>query len=118
MPTSLTARLRRPAVFLAAAAVFLVGLVPSVGAAGGLEVTTPYPSIAVAPGSSASFDLTITSTTEGTASLVVLGAPTGWKATIHGGGFVVQGVTAGPGKPSSSTPMWPVTSRSRRPRRP
>ena len=102
MPTSLTARLRRPAVFLAAAAVFLVGLVPSVGAAGGLEVTTPYPSIAVAPGSSASFDLTITSTTEGTASLVVLGAPTGWKATIHGGGFVVQGVTAGPGKPGTA----------------
>ena len=102
MPTSLAARVRRPAVFLAAAAVFLVGLVPSVGAAGGLEVTTPYPSIAVAPGSSASFDLTITSATEGTASLVVLGAPTGWKATIHGGGFVVQGVTAGPGKPGTA----------------
>jgi len=102
LPTSLAARVRRPAVFLAAAAVFLVGLVPSVGAAGGLEVTTPYPSIAVAPGSSASFDLTITSATEGTASLVVLGAPTGWKATIHGGGFVVQGVTAGPGKPGTA----------------
>jgi uncharacterized membrane protein len=102
LPTSLTARVRRPAVFLAAAAVFLVGLVPSVGAAGGLEVTTPYPSIAVAPGSSASFDLTITSATEGTTSLVVVGAPTGWKATIHGGGFVVQGVTAGPGKPGTA----------------
>ena len=81
---------------------FLVGLVPAVGAAGGLTVTTPYPSIAVAPGSSASFDLTITSATEGTASLVVVGAPTGWKATIHGGGFVVQGVTAGPGKPGTA----------------
>ena len=99
---SLTARVRRFAVFLAAAAVFLVGLVPAVGAAGGLTVTTPYPSIAVAPGSSASFDLTITSATEGTASLVVVGAPTGWKATIHGGGFVVQGVTAGPGKPGTA----------------
>jgi uncharacterized membrane protein len=99
---SLTARVRRSAVFLAAAAVFLVGLVPAVGAAGGLTVTTPYPSIAVAPGSSASFDLTITSATEGTASLVVVGAPTGWKATIHGGGFVVQGVTAGPGKPGTA----------------
>jgi uncharacterized membrane protein len=82
--------------------VFLGGLVPAVGAADTLDVTTPYPSIAVAPGSSASFDLTITSGTAGTVSLVVLGAPTGWKATIHGGGFVVQGVTAGPGKPGTA----------------
>ena len=99
---SLTARVRRPAVLLAAAAVFLGGLVPAVGAADGLDVTTPYPSIAVAPGSSASFDLTITSATAGTVSLAVVGAPTGWKATIHGGGFVVQGVTAAPGKPGTA----------------
>jgi uncharacterized membrane protein len=102
LPTSLIARVRRPAVLLASSAVFLGALVPAASAAGGLEVTTPYPSIAVAPGSSASFDLTITSATEGTASLVVVGAPTGWKATIHGGGFVVQGVTAGPGKPGTA----------------
>ena len=102
MPTSLTGRVRRPAVILAAAALFLGGLVPSVGAADTLDVTTPYPSIAVAPGSSASFDLTVTSGTAGTVSLVVLGAPTGWKATIHGGGFVVQGVTAAPGKPGTA----------------
>jgi uncharacterized membrane protein len=99
---SLTARVRRPAVFLVAAAVFLVGLAPAVGAAGGLDVTTPYPSIAVAPGSSASFDLTVTSSTAGTVSLAVTGAPSGWKATIHGGGFVVQGVTAAPGKPGTA----------------
>jgi uncharacterized membrane protein len=98
LPTSLIARVRRPAVILAAAAVFLGGLAPAVGAAGTVNVTTPYPSIAVAPGSSASFDLTITSTVAGTVSLAVTGAPTGWKATIHGGGFVVQGVTASPGK--------------------
>ncbi|HEX5823834.1 MAG TPA: NEW3 domain-containing protein [Candidatus Limnocylindrales bacterium] len=102
MPTSLTARLRRPAVFLLTAAVFLVGLAPAVGAAGGVEVTTPYPSIAVAPGSSASFDLTITSSAAETVSLVVLGTPTGWKATIHGGGFVIQGVSAAPGKPGTA----------------
>jgi uncharacterized membrane protein len=102
LPTSLTARVRRPAVVLAAAAVFLGALAPAVGAAGTVNVTTPYPSIAVAPGSSASFDLTVTSTVEGTVSLAVTGAPTGWKATIHGGGFVVQGVTAGPGKPGTA----------------
>jgi uncharacterized membrane protein len=102
LPTSLAARVRRPAVILAAAALFLGGLAPAAGAADTLTVTTPYPSIAVAPGSKASFDLTITSTVEATVSLTVTGAPTGWKATIHGGGFVVQGVTAGPGKPATA----------------
>ncbi|HZC32154.1 MAG TPA: NEW3 domain-containing protein, partial [Candidatus Bathyarchaeia archaeon] len=102
MLTSLAARVRRPAVILAAAAVFLGGLAPAVAAAGSVTVTTPYPSIAVAPGSSASFDLTITSSVQGTVSLAVAGTPTGWKATIHGGGFVVQGVTAGPGKPGTA----------------
>lgn len=98
MPTSLIARVRRPAIALAASAVFLSGLAPAVAAADTVTVTTPYPSIAVAPGSSASFDLTITSGVAGTVSLAVTGVPTGWKATIHGGGFVVQGVTAAPGK--------------------
>ena len=32
----------------------------------------------------------------------VKGAPTGWTATLHGGGFVVDGATAGPGKPSTA----------------
>lgn len=102
MATSLIARARRPALALAASALLVGGLVPAVAAAGPLAVTTPYPSIAVAPGASASFDLTITSTTEGTVDLSVSGAPSGWKATLHGGGFVVTGVTAAPGKPGEA----------------
>jgi uncharacterized membrane protein len=98
LPTSLIARARRPAIALAAAAVFLVGLVPAATAADSLAVTTPYPSIAIAPGSSASFDLTVTAPSAGTVDLTVSGAPTGWKATLHGGGFVITSVTAAPGK--------------------
>jgi uncharacterized membrane protein len=98
LPTSLIARARRPAIALAAAAVFMVGLVPTATAADSLTVTTPYPSIAVAPGSNASFDLTVTAPTAGTVDLSVKGAPTDWKATLHGGGFVVSSVTAAPGK--------------------
>jgi hypothetical protein len=64
----LIARVRRPAIALAAAAIFLGGLVPSALAAD-FSVTTPYPSIAVAPGSTASFDLTITSPRDGTVDL-------------------------------------------------
>ena len=66
MPTSLIARGRRPAIALALAAMVLAGLAPAVMAAD-LAVTTPYPQIAVAPGSSASFDLTITAPRDGTA---------------------------------------------------
>jgi uncharacterized membrane protein len=101
LPTSLIARARRPAIALAAAAVLMVGLVPTAAAAD-LSVTTPYPSIAVAPGSKASFDLTVTAPSAGTASLAVLGVPSGWKATLHGGGFVIQGVSVSPSKPGTA----------------
>lgn len=102
MPTSMIARVRRSAIALATLAMFLVGLVPGVGAAGPLDLTTPYPSISVAPGSDASFDLTISSTTDGTVDLAVTGAPTGWKATLNGGGFVINGVTVVAGKPATA----------------
>ena len=102
MPTSLIARSRRSAIALAAAAVLLVGLVPAVAAADTLSVTTPYPSIAVAPGSNASFDLTVAVPSAGTVDLSVSGVPAGWKATLHGGGFVVNGVNAAPGKPGTA----------------
>jgi uncharacterized membrane protein len=109
LPTSLIARGRtiarkrdRSAIALAATVLALAGLAPSALAADPLAISTPYPSIAVAPGSSASFDLTITTPTSGTVDLAVSGAPTGWKATLHGGGFVVSGVTAGPSKPGTA----------------
>jgi uncharacterized membrane protein len=97
LPTSLIARARRTAIALAAAAVALAGLAPAALAAD-LSVTTPYPNIAVAPGSSASFDLTITAPRDGVVDLSVSGAPTGWTATLHGGGFVVSGVSIIGGK--------------------
>jgi uncharacterized membrane protein len=96
------ARVRRPAIALAAIAMFLVGLAPAVTAADALSLTTPYPSISVAPGSSSSFDLTITASSEGTVDLSVAGTPQGWSATIHGGGFVVSGVTVASGKPGTA----------------
>jgi len=97
LPTSLIARVRRPAIALAVAALALAGLAPAALAAD-LAVTTPYPSIAVAPGANASFDLTITAPTDGTVNLAVSGTPTGWTATLHGGGFVISGVSIVNGK--------------------
>jgi uncharacterized membrane protein len=101
LPTSLIARVRRPAIALAAATVFLSGLAPSAMAAS-LSVTTPYPSIAVAPGSTASFDLTIAAPSDGTVELSVSTPPTGWSATLHGGGFVISSVTVAANKPGTA----------------
>ncbi len=68
-------------------------LVPGVAADGGLEVTTPYPSVAVAPGDKVSFDLTIESTQTAIVALSLGGVPASWKASILGGGNVVEGVS-------------------------
>ena len=102
MPTSLIARGRRPAIALAAALVAMAGLVPSALAAEPLAVTTPYPAIAVAPGSNPSFDLTVTAPSDGTVDLAVAGTPSGWKATLHGGGFVISGVSIVGGKAATA----------------
>jgi uncharacterized membrane protein len=102
LPTSLIARARRPAIALAVSALALMSLAPAVLAADPLTVTTPYPQIAVAPGSSAGFDLSIVAPRDGIANLAVSGTPTGWTATIHGGGFVVSGVTVQSGKAASA----------------
>jgi len=57
---SSSARVRFTAA-LALAATVLVSLVPAVSADNGLQITTPYPAVAVAPGSKVSFDLTVSS---------------------------------------------------------
>ena len=77
--------------------VVLASIVPSVAADDGLEVTTPYPAVAVAPGSKVSFDLTVSSVRNANVSLALAGVPDDWTASLIGGGFVVDGVavTAG-----------------------
>lgn len=83
---------------LTMATLLLGAIAGPVGADNGLELTTPYPAVAVAPGSSVGFDLTVTSTRLDDVALAVSGIPTGWTAILRGGGFVVGGVAAGPGQ--------------------
>ena len=103
MPARVPAR-RIRAAFPRIATTFAVGalmfgvFVPVVSADDGLEVTTPYPAVAVAPGSKVSFDLTISSDVTANIALALSGAPEAWSASLHGGGFVVDGVAAAPGK--------------------
>jgi uncharacterized membrane protein len=69
---------------------------PLVVADDGLEVTTPYPAVAVAPGSKVSFDLTITSDAAADVTMSLAGVPSGWDASLIGGGNVVDGVAVTP----------------------
>jgi uncharacterized membrane protein len=80
-------------------ATLLVGAIaPAAMAANGLELTTPYPAVVVAPGSKVSFDLAVASTRAANVGLEVKGVPTGWTASLHGGGFVVDGISVTSGK--------------------
>jgi uncharacterized membrane protein len=87
---------RRLATGLAIGALASLQLAPSVQAAGGVELSTPYAAVAVEPGNTASFALDIKSNAERRVNLAATSVPDGWKATIRGGGFIVDGVTAGP----------------------
>ena len=90
------ARYARVAAALMFAISILVATVPAVGAADGLTVTTPFPAVAVAPGSKVSFDLTVDSTRTATVALSLSGVPAGWTASLSGGGNVIDAVTATP----------------------
>lgn len=68
-----------------------------VSAASPPRVTTPYPSVAVSPGTKVAFDLTVTAARSETVKLATEGLPDGWTATLRGGGYEVTAVAAGPG---------------------
>ena len=91
---------RAPATFaLVISSLVLTVFAPTVGAANGLEVTTPYPAVAIAPGNKVSFELTVDSTRQADVELSVSGVPSGWTASLVGGGYVVDGVAVTPGSP-------------------
>jgi uncharacterized membrane protein len=73
-------------------AVVASALAPAALAAADLTVTTPYPSVSVSPGSKVSFDLSIKTSDPERVELSVGGTPTGWTATLQGGGFIVSAV--------------------------
>ena len=88
----------------------IVGLVmlaaaPAMSAAGEVTLSTPFPAIAVAPGSAPSFEISVTTQAPGRVALSVGNVPTGWTAVLRGGGFTIDGVesTARPRPRSRST---------------
>ena len=82
-----------PAIVAALAA---PGADPATAQESGLVVTTPYPSVAVQPGSRIEFDLDVAAAQPESVALSVADAPSGWTTTLRGGGYVISAVTAGP----------------------
>jgi uncharacterized membrane protein len=76
-------------------------LVSTAAAADPLSLTTPYPSVAVQPGASVSFPITITTDATRTVALTIDGIPQGGAAQLTGGGFTVESVQAASGKPAT-----------------
>jgi uncharacterized membrane protein len=85
----------------------LIGAVP-VGAADAITLTTPYPAIAVAPGASPSFDISVKTASAGRVDLAVGRVPDGWTAVLRGGGFTIDGVES-PGGSTATTVTLNVT---------
>lgn len=94
-PASMDRATLSRALRVALAAGLLAALLAPASAAlaqGGLEISTPYPGVSLQPGASASFQIDLTTTTARQVDLAVTGAPTGWTAALHGGGFTVSSV--------------------------
>ena len=89
---------RRLLTLVAISAVMAASLPGVALAALDLTITTPYPAVTVAPGSKVSFDLSVRTGERARVDLSLNGVPTGWTATLHGGGFLVDAVqTSGSG---------------------
>lgn len=87
-----TRRATRAILALAAGLIALLPLGGTVLAADGLTLRTPYPAVVVAPGAQVSFSVDVSTTTAARVGLSLSGAPAGWDASIHGGGFVVDAI--------------------------
>jgi uncharacterized membrane protein len=72
--------------------VALVGVAPATFGADAIQLTTPYPAVAVAPGAKVSFDLSVKTAAAERVNLSLDKVPNGWTAVMRGGGFVVDGV--------------------------
>jgi uncharacterized repeat protein (TIGR01451 family) len=85
--------LTRPLAALGVGLVLAMALAPTaLAATPALSISTPYPAVTVGPGSSVSFDLTVKTADAQRVALAVSGVPTGWSVSLHGGGFLVDGV--------------------------
>ena len=84
-----------------AALLVLAAASPGMVSAASFSISTPYPAVTVQAGNTVTFDLTVTTPSPERVDLAVSGAPSGWTATITGGGNTVDAVYTGGTTPPS-----------------
>ncbi len=84
-----------------AALLALAAASPGMVSAASFSISTPYPAVTVQAGNTVTFDLTVTTPSPERVDLAVSGAPSGWTATIMGGGNTVDAVYTGGTTPPS-----------------
>jgi uncharacterized membrane protein len=83
---------RRLMLTIAAGSLVLLALPYATSAAGSVQLSTPYPAVAVPPGEKASFKIRVRTDVSDRVNLRVAEAPEGWITSLRGEGFVVDGV--------------------------
>lgn len=73
----------------------------TVSAQQAVQLTTPYPAIAVESGKNVNLTLKVVTSSPRRVDLAVVEAPPGWQATLTGGGYTVNGVFGDPASPPS-----------------
>jgi uncharacterized repeat protein (TIGR01451 family) len=91
---------------LAAGVAVIASMLPSNPAiAQAVQISTPYPAVSVEAGKTVTFNLDVFSATRQRVALAVVETPPNWQATLRGGGFVINGVTAGPRETGVTPPQ-------------
>ena len=83
-------RLAVRAALLLSAIGLVAGPLAPLATAADLTVTTPFPSVVVEPGNTATFKLSLLSQTAGDVKLALQNAPDGWTTRFSGGGLNVE----------------------------
>ncbi|MBA3877124.1 MAG: hypothetical protein C0498_09345 [Anaerolinea sp.] len=93
----------RRLVALAAAGALTLGIAApaALAASDTLTITTPYPAVVVAPGAKVTFNVSVSTPTPQRVALALTGAPATWKASLFGGGYVVDAVQTDGTDPAS-----------------
>lgn len=97
----MSARTLRGLLAVVAAVLLATSLAPAALAVDSLSLTTPYPAVVTSPGSRVSFDIDVETRPAARVDLSVGGVPSGWTATLRGGGFVVNAVQTDGSDPTS-----------------
>lgn len=84
--------LRRLMLTIAAGSLVLLAVPSATSAAGSVQLSTPYPAVAVPPGQKVSFKIKVRTDVSDRVNLQVTDAPEGWITSLRGEGFVVDSV--------------------------